>query len=798
MPPSTLTPAEQDKVRAACRENLSEKQREFLDAPIANGRLNMLVAVAGSGKSTTVAATVAQLMIDPKVSSIMCLTSTRSAASTLLAKIEEVTRTCGLVGMHLVFPSQSVRTIHSVALEENRRSSSGRRLEVITDTDVRTLARKVLDELLDPHRLESVGVSSWEEYWAKSLNDTALSEQRAAVDKKNKESTDKGRALYKTIYPGASEKPVLQKEWFLEKDEDAALSNLIATRKEIIDRLGQWDGAGRAGEKFLKMMDEEMNQKGLVDHSKSIRMYADSEEAVCGEGCVLVIDEAQDNTMAQVKIAATALKAGCCVLYVGDPSQGIMRFAGAHTNPMQCMWNEAKKHNGLTSRFQLALNFRSTKQILACSEAVLPEEDQQLRGCIEAKCFGAPVWVLKGPRQGKSEAELVAEHIKAALNDSRNSRKPGEIAVTRFTNWDWKSDLVVALKKEGVPFYIVGEPVALTSPPARLLSFLKIFVGLDKFENGVEKQALLLQLGVRALQEATKPAKPAKKRTKTATTTNKCAKMTDDVVDMVLQVSRAKQVGVVDAFLDEDAMKEVMLVKSPDTYSDKKRDANGKPVRKHNTRLYNLQNAQESLRIAKERAQRLIKDARTVSSAACSVYSELIYSDDADNAGNDSFAELKPVLDALDALQGTQTHVGTDGLPLADLSAAIAAQWEELVCLDKRVAVSTFHKFKGKERERVYCMELSTSFDFVRPSDAALMAYEASHEADCPQPRTLRCTCQRFLACKEAVEEEMEVERRRLAHVALSRAKSEMVLSYSGMPSRLLEKAFATASKQRP
>lgn len=56
------------------------------------------------------------------------------------------------------------------------------------------------------------------------------------------------------------------------------------------------------------------------------------------------------------------------------------------------------------------------------------------------------------------------------------------------------------------------------------------------------------------------------------------------------------------------------------------------------------------------------------------------------------------------------------------------------------------------------------------------------------------CSCSKFVLAKNAIHEEKKLERMRICHVALSRAKDEMVLSFNGAPSTIATPAMVQSS----
>ena len=767
MPFSSLDPQTESSINLQIRCQLSDEQLSFLDSPVAPGLLNLLIAVAGSGKSTTIAAKVASMMLDPATSQIMCMTSTRSASSTLLAKISEAVAKCGLDKEGYAFPSTNVRTIHSVALWGNRCVG---KLEIITN--VKSMLLQVLDDFLDPYYVLASGAKCWGGFWAHARQDPSMLQYTDQVDETKLGEFGAGKACFKLTLDDASTKEILAAAGFLEGDIDSLASRLLTTRTEILNRLVSFESAGAPYAGILLQLDALMEEKGVADHSKSIKSFAESKQPVAEKGDVLVVDEAQDCTRAQVAIVLTALQAGASVFFVGDPSQGILRFAGSESDPMRSMLGLAEESGVNTTVYKLTTNFRSTNKIVRCSESVLPRTDLLLRGKIRALDEGSPVRLFECDGRGE-EVKLIAIDVKKALDSGVPA---GEIAITRFKNYSFESMIALSLRKAQVPFVILGTPADTASPPARMLSFLRACIGLETFEDQVADQALLLQAAVRSIERATMP---------------------DDVRKTVVTVCSQRCCSVVDAFMNKKQMEAALLKVFPHTFAPGKRTLLGEKVPNPHTKLINMHKSIAAFKAAFSIANRWIDQAlkgeapagiayndfmppcsSVLATTVTALYTEFL------KVKVDRVGELTDLLGALDGL-------GADS-SFSDFVGAVDKEWARITSskLDEMVVLSTFHKFKGKERSRVYCTELTEKFDYCAPSRNMLATLDATHEADCSVPRTLLCSCPRFVLAKKAMSKEMHIERMRLCHVALSRAKKEMVVSFSGIPSTIAKPAM--------
>lgn len=386
-----LDPQVVSNAHVAIRNRLSDEQVDVLGCDLGSNQLVSVVAVAGAGKTRTAACLVVECMLSTNVGRIVVMTSMRSAANTALVRVGEILEISGLSDKGVYFPSECVRTIHSLARSANK--AAGRPYFITNCLD--DYLEKAVDEVLSPHRLAHFGVDSFAAFWKdrECLVQWAANLEELATgileDHSSCSTEFHGLALYKALFRAAD--PALEAAKFGESKLSHLVASLREIRKELLDRWLPPSSTDPAKAKLVARANKLMEEDKVVDHSGSIHSFAASEEPVCGAGDLLLVDEAQDLTKAQQMIAFTALRAGACVVLVGDPSQGITYFAGASSNPIFAMQEEAEDGGFPVKRFKLTANYRSSAAIVRASEAVLPEPDQQARGCVTAMFSGDPV-----------------------------------------------------------------------------------------------------------------------------------------------------------------------------------------------------------------------------------------------------------------------------------------------------------------------------------------------------------------------------------------------------------------------
>lgn len=744
MPYHELDPSLVSSLRANLIKDLSDEQRAVATEPLCGNRLVVCEALAGAGKTTTVAAAVASVVLDVDVHRVIVITSMRSAAATAFAAINDQLVSSGMATEGIVMPKQAVRTVHSLALAANR--IAGRPSQITTA--VNALIAPALDE-----------------YISETINNDVR--------------------MYQLELAG--EDALLAEAGFREKEKAAVCLSVAEIRTEVLSRglpLGNVQ-SGKA--EVIKKIHKRLVDNGETDQCQSILDFAMAGESVVGPNELLVVDEAQDLTHAQCLIVMTALRAGACVLLVGDSSQGITHFAGADLNPIYRLKTEAAAAGFQVAPFRLSVNYRSTQQILDASGKVLPLHEQAARFGARATRNGPPVTTIESTSE-EQEAKTVADKIDALI---AKGTPPGDIAVVRLKNFGWTVPLAKELRAKNINFSIRGKSKDTSSPNVRILAALQVAVGLQEMTADLDEQLDTLQLFVRSIAGAT---------------------FADEIRPLVKKVAAEQHTTLLDAFLNQQ---DAMLTKfeaefpTPDTG---KRDVLGRPVPGPNPKKQNLQKSMMLAKLVFLHMQ-LSLDALALSSPLPRFKSPLFKKGklvpeqrDAEITGNPIPEGLQAPRTALgymaaylytDALKLDGNRVAEAQGLLIDLDAhadQIAAAEEEFTvpvvsaivsdCVNKlttvgeknSVTLSTIHQFKGSERDTIFALDMGANFDAVWIKSEKLHAYDGLHMASCR--REPGCHCNEFANKKKQLEAEAKAERKHLAHVALSRAKENLVVSF--------------------
>ena len=759
------------------------------------GMLYVLQAVAGSGKTFTVSRLISRVMINKEVTEMKLMSSLRTSAAAAREAIAKAFEDTGLTEQGVVFPTFCIRTIHSLALEQQK--FAGAPCKIVMGA--KTFISDAVDEIALEERLLKRGWATVEEAWEK-LKGKYPSDARdpwakhhnkviEAIEKKAESTAQMVSMFVHADAAGEGEKLFAEMGFSPTKDRDGmqlttypthedVVNTVDVIRTEVLNRGLDTDPLLGAVKLAIKLTEDKMNAaSGSVDFTQLIRRFARAGCPVVGQSGVLLVDEAQDLTDSQLCVVKTTLAAGATVFLIGDASQGICSFAGAAFNPIgECMeW--AMEQGMEVKTIGLTQNFRSTCQIIRASEAVLPEEDCEIRGDIKGMPGGedyeAPSYTnfeTKDQEQQHVAAKII-KLIKAGV-------KPGDIAVLRFKNWNFMETLPQALLKSNLPekikIKILGTVGSGSLFSEKLASAFRVAMGTEDMEDLFE-QTKMLQVAARALFKCNFP---------------------DDLATIVREVAEVKMCTpeeVVFNHSDEvlGKARESMLVGS-------KRNADGDTQVVANCVKY-LKTTRHALKTLRLVLVRMMDDKddcqmgklatappglpfrkiapppanlrRQTTTLGKVVRHFLIH----------QCTDIKP--DHVDDLNNILARFDValdDGAMLAETidtivdthMSAISGKHEE-----ESIVFSTGHKFKGRQRARVFCMDMGLAFDYIRVDQNKLAAYgtlkDSKAEADLEQAAITNAT----------------KERQRLAHVMLSRPRWE--LHVSGSKGGCTMKAFS-------
>lgn len=436
----------------SAKERLSSAQLKIYDAIEFTPGLFVAEAAAGAGKTHTLSYLVLKALMADYIQNVFILTATRVAKDEALARVGKLHTDLGYLhdGACPVLYPRNVRTIHSICLGAARADAADdgtEGVDVVSASQIKDILTGILEEL---------------EVATRTADGT-----RKAVDAAD--------------IVDLTEMPV---------DEAAVLIRNVRTERlhscvDVVD-----DSFGPTARRALEDMQDRLahdSATGMcrMDFDSMIEQYRKSGRSIVNPGTdVLFVDEAQDLTRCQLKIIENTLRAGACVVVLGDDSQGIFQFSGACNQTLKALREQANRDEIAVQRYELMKNHRSTNRIVRASEAMLPFVDRSCRVGVKGNgTDGMPVEVRVG-KDEDVEAKAVTSRVVALLRDE--NYKAGDVVILRHRNWSWNDPIVQELRAIAsaqnidIPVVIVGQD-ASASLSGKLLCVLQVATDLERF-----------------------------------------------------------------------------------------------------------------------------------------------------------------------------------------------------------------------------------------------------------------------------------------------------------------------------
>lgn len=182
----------------------------------------------------------------------------------------------------------------------------------------------------------------------------------------------------------------------------------------------------------------------------------------------ILVDEFQDINPIQYRLLRLWSRSGGSLFCIGDPNQSIYGFRGADAS---CFPRLASDYSSV-AQISLEENYRSSPEILGCSQPVVRSKALQA-----TQPSGEKVQVIRA-KSALSEGIFVAHQIiermggidmlgaHAGKKKSQRSLSFSDIAVLYRTHRQ-AAQLEYCLKKEGIPYVVVGREDFLSAPSVR-------------------------------------------------------------------------------------------------------------------------------------------------------------------------------------------------------------------------------------------------------------------------------------------------------------------------------------------
>lgn len=428
-----------DIADALSRPRPTDQQRAVIEAPLAPA---LVVAGAGSGKTETMANRVLWLLANEHVrpSEVLGLTFTRKAAGELGTRIRERIAQLANVGLlgddYDPFESPTVQTYNSYANALYRdnavvlgRESDGAvlgeaaswqlaRTTVMRSRDARLAG---LTKNLDPVTKAVLGLSR---AVAENVVDPAEVKEFVTRFASIAALEPGGRGAYAAV--------------------DGLVENITAL-DTLLDVAAEYDAAKYA-RGLVEYSDQVALALAIVDRRPEV---AEQERSTFR---VVLLDEYQDTSVTQTRLLAR-LFAGHPVMAVGDPNQSIYGWRGASASNL----DEFPAAFGARERFALSTSWRNGTVILEAANALVEP-------------LGATVERLEPGPAASSLAvdvrfeESVIEEARAAAEwlAARMSKKPS--AAMLFRTRKMQGFFLEALRERGILFHVLGLGGLLAEP----------------------------------------------------------------------------------------------------------------------------------------------------------------------------------------------------------------------------------------------------------------------------------------------------------------------------------------------
>ncbi|MET4780974.1 ATP-dependent DNA helicase [Glaciihabitans sp. UYNi722] len=456
-----------DIADALGRPRPTVQQREVIESPLAPA---IVVAGAGSGKTETMANRVLWLLANGhvKASEILGLTFTRKAAGELSARIRErigeLHVAALLPGDYDEFDPPVVATYNSFSNTIYRdnavllgRESDG---AVLGEASSWQLARSIVIASTD-ERLPGLGKSVDAVTRAVIGLSHALSENVVeAVDVATMAARFAALADLPSGGSGAYEEAV-------------TLANTVGGLPVLIDLAEQFSTA-KARRGFVEYSDQVSLALQIVRKVPTVA------EEYRERFRVVLLDEYQDTSVVQTWLLAE-LFAGLSVMAVGDPNQSIYGWRGASAANLegfavQFGSDSATVNNGV-QQFALSTSWRNGHGILAVANALVEPLAASTGVGVDRLEAGPaasslPVGVIVEETL-PDEADAAALWLKAKLATPRGETPP--TAAMLFRARKTQSTFIDALRHHGVPFHVLGIGGLMAEPEiADLVSALTV------------------------------------------------------------------------------------------------------------------------------------------------------------------------------------------------------------------------------------------------------------------------------------------------------------------------------------
>ncbi|MFM9877355.1 MAG: UvrD-helicase domain-containing protein [Rhodoglobus sp.] len=436
-----------DIADALGRPRPTAQQRAVTEAPLAPA---LVVAGAGSGKTETMAGRVLWLLANGVMnpSQILGLTFTRKAAGELALRIRE--RIAGLASAGMLgtsydpFEAPTVATYNSYAntLYRDNAAALGRESDgaVIGEAAAWQLARTTVIRSKDD-RLADLGKN---------------------LDPVTKATLTVSRALAENVAAPGAVKAYARRF--------AAVAALPSGGKGAYSQVETWAESVGALDALVDLAAEYSQAKvrrGLVEYSDQVALALEILRRQPTVAAVerdrfrmVLLDEYQDTSVVQARLLSQ-LFAGHAVMAVGDPNQSIYGWRGASASNLD---DFANAFGATESRFALSTSWRNGTRILDVANTIVAPfagsakvQVERLDPSPAASDLPVDIEFLETVTD---EADAAARWLKARLDVAGSPPSAAMLFRTRKT----QGFFLEAMRRHGVKFHVLGLGGLLAEP----------------------------------------------------------------------------------------------------------------------------------------------------------------------------------------------------------------------------------------------------------------------------------------------------------------------------------------------
>jgi DNA helicase-2/ATP-dependent DNA helicase PcrA len=171
----------------------------------------------------------------------------------------------------------------------------------------------------------------------------------------------------------------------------------------------------------------------------------------------IIVDEYQGTNALQDLILRTVAKPEDNLCVVGDDDQSIYRFRGATVGNF-LEFEQGYRENPRFKKVHIRDNFRSTKQIVSCSQKLIqrnPEKARYPKDLVSFRGNGNEIFLIYEETWAE-EAEKAARVIKG-MKENGIIDGYGEVAILFSSVKYYASEYMEALERNNIPFTVIGD-----------------------------------------------------------------------------------------------------------------------------------------------------------------------------------------------------------------------------------------------------------------------------------------------------------------------------------------------------